>query len=400
MVQHLRGCASLYPIFQAARRGTIEHVRRPESLRPVRSAMGARCLRHRRDGQYFRPARASIVEHGKQVLVNLMHRGAAGADESTGDGAGILMQIPHDSLRRRPTGWVRPARARRTAWRWCSCPRTPRLRRQCEEFLAKRSPKEALRVLGWRDVPSDNRCWATSPAAPSRWSARFSSAATGRKTRTWSGGCSWSASAPSARASSSARRPTDFYVVSMSCRTICYKGMFMAPQLFAYYPDLADARIDTALAMVHQRYSTNTFPSWRLAQPFRIIAHNGEINTLRGNRNRMHAYEKSMACPALGADLSDLFPGPRAGRQRLGVLRQLHGAAGARRAGVAARADDDDSRGLRAELSHLARTSGRSTNITRRSWSPGTARRRWSSPTAGWWAARWTATACGPAATW
>ena len=99
-----------------------------------------------------------------------------------------------------------------------------------------------------------------------------------------------------------------FYVPSMSCRTICYKGMFLAPQLFAYYPDLADPRIKTALAIVHQRYSTNTFPSWRLAQPFRMIAHNGEINTLRGNANRLQAYENSMACPALGKDLSDLYP--------------------------------------------------------------------------------------------
>ena len=104
--------------------------------------------------------------------------------------------------------------------------------------------------------------------------------------------------------------------------------MFLAPQLFAYYPDLADPRVKTALAVVHQRYSTNTFPSWRLAQPFRMIAHNGEINTLRGNLHRLQGYEKTMACPALGerpvGDLSD----PRAGRQRFGLLRQLHGTAG------------------------------------------------------------------------
>ena len=102
--------------------------------------------------------------------------------------------------------------------------------------------------------------------------------------------------------------PEVFYIPSMSCRTICYKGMFLAPQLFAYYPDLADPRVTTALAVVHQRYSTNTFPSWRLAQPFRMIAHNGEINTLRGNMHRLQGYEKAMACPALGDDLSGLFP--------------------------------------------------------------------------------------------
>ncbi len=100
----------------------------------------------------------------------------------------------------------------------------------------------------------------------------------------------------------------DFYVCSMSGRTIVYKGMFFAPQLFAYYPDLADPRTLTALAIVHQRYSTNTFPSWKLAHPFRMIAHNGEINTLRGNTSRLRGCEKAMSCPALGEDLSELFP--------------------------------------------------------------------------------------------
>ncbi|MHC4434947.1 MAG: glutamate synthase central domain-containing protein, partial [Planctomycetota bacterium] len=100
----------------------------------------------------------------------------------------------------------------------------------------------------------------------------------------------------------------DFYVASLSCRTICYKGMFMAWQLFAYYPDLADERVTSALAVVHQRYSTNTFPSWRLAQPFRCIAHNGEINTLSGNRSSMRSRETKMASELFGDDISDLLP--------------------------------------------------------------------------------------------
>jgi glutamate synthase (NADPH/NADH) large chain len=100
----------------------------------------------------------------------------------------------------------------------------------------------------------------------------------------------------------------DFYIVSMSARTIIYKGMFFAHQLFSYYPDLADERMKTALCLVHQRYSTNTFPNWRLAQPFRMIAHNGEINTLSGNRNRMRAREHRMRCETLGEDLTDLKP--------------------------------------------------------------------------------------------
>ncbi len=100
----------------------------------------------------------------------------------------------------------------------------------------------------------------------------------------------------------------DFYVPSLSCRTICYKGMFMAWQLFAYYPDLADERVKSAFAIVHQRYSTNTFPNWRLAQPFRCIAHNGEINTLSGNRSWMMAREPKMASELFGNDIGDLLP--------------------------------------------------------------------------------------------
>jgi len=105
-----------------------------------------------------------------------------------------------------------------------------------------------------------------------------------------------------------ARDGQDFYVTSLSCRTICYKGMFMAWQLFAYYPDLADERLTSALAIVHQRYSTNTFPNWRLAQPFHCIAHNGEINTLSGNRNWMTARETVIASEVFGDDISDLLP--------------------------------------------------------------------------------------------
>ena len=187
----------------------------------------------------------------------------------------------------------------------------------------------------------------------------------------------------------------------MSCRTIVYKGMFLAPQLFAYYPDLADPRVLTALAIVHQRYSTNTFPSWQLAQPFRMIAHNGEINTLRGQRQPAAGLRED-AWPARRwrDDLSEPVPDLEPGGSDSACFDNVDGAAGPRRPLGAARLDDDDPRGLRAAVSHLAPTSGRSTSTTPRSWSPGTARRRWSSPTAGWSAARWTATACGPAATW
>ena len=123
-----------------------------------------------------------------------------------------------------------------------------------------------------------------------------------------------------------------FYVPSMSCRTIVYKGMFLAPQLFAYYPDLADERVQTALAIVHQRYSTNTFPSWRLAQPFRMIAHNGEINTLAGQCEPAARLREDDVLPGVDRRHVGVVSDPSAGRQRLGLFRQRDGAAGPRRA--------------------------------------------------------------------
>ena len=252
----------------------------------------------------------AVVEHGKQVLLNLMHRGAAGADESTGDGAGILLQVPHEFF---------AAEADRLGLPLPSLggygvamlflPQDPAVRRQCEEVLSAAVEKVELRVLGWRDVPAENRCLGqlardAEPMVRQMFVAGDGLAGEELERRLFL------ARKRAERRVAELLGPAGdaFYVPSMSCRTICYKGMFLAPQLFAYYPDLADPRIKTALAIVHQRYSTNTFPSWRLAQPFRMIAHNGEINTLRGNANRLRAYESSMACPALGKDLSDLYP--------------------------------------------------------------------------------------------
>ena len=164
-------------------------------------------------------------------------------------------------------------------------------------------------MLGWRDVPCDNRTLG-----------EIARSAEPVIRQIFVGGKGLSGEQLERRLFRARKRaerrarvdlgitPEAFYIPSLSCKTIVYKGMFLAPQLFDYYPDLADPDMMTALAVVHQRYSTNTFPSWRLAQPFRMIAHNGEINTLRGNLNRLKGYEKTMACPALGKDLSNLFP--------------------------------------------------------------------------------------------
>jgi len=251
-----------------------------------------------------------IVEYGKQVLLNLQHRGASGADESTGDGAGILMQIPHEFF---------AAEADRLKFELppsghygvgiLFLPRDAAIRCTCEEVLAQNIESEGLTVLGWRDVPTDNRTLGEIARSAEPVVRQIFVGGNGLVDEQLEGRLFRARKRAERRARVDLGiTPDAFYIPSLSCRTICYKGMFLAPQLFDYYSDLGDPDMATALAVVHQRYSTNTFPSWRLAQPFRMIAHNGEINTLRGNLNRLTGYEKLMSSPALGKDLSNLFP--------------------------------------------------------------------------------------------
>ncbi len=252
----------------------------------------------------------AIVEHGKQVLLNLRHRGAAGADESTGDGAGILMQLPHEFFQAAAArlGFSLPE-PKQYGVAMLFLPRDPERRRQCEGLLAAAIEKEELKLLGWRDVPADNRCLGAIARAAEPVVRQVFIGGDGLADEELERRLYLARKRAERRIAAALAPDADgFYVPSMSCRTVCYKGMFLAPQLFAYYPDLADGEMKTALAVVHQRYSTNTFPSWRLAQPFRMIAHNGEINTLRGNASRLQAREKTMACAALGKDLSELYP--------------------------------------------------------------------------------------------
>ena len=252
----------------------------------------------------------AILEYGKQVLLNLQHRGAAGADESTGDGAGVLFQIPHEFFRAKAArqGISLPPDGRYGV-AMVFLPQNAELRRRCEEILFESIVDAGLHPLAWRDVPTENSCLgeiarACEPVIRQLWIDGAGLADEALEQRLF---------VARKRAENWARwrmgdQARDFYPASMSCRTIVYKGMFLAPQLFTYYPDLEDEQMLTALAIVHQRYSTNTFPSWPLAHPFRMIAHNGEINTLRGNRNRLFGYEKTMACPELAEELSQLYP--------------------------------------------------------------------------------------------
>ncbi|AQT69245.1 Ferredoxin-dependent glutamate synthase 1 [Anaerohalosphaera lusitana] len=252
----------------------------------------------------------SIIEYGKEILENLHHRGAAGADEVTGDGAGILSQIPHKlfSAEAKKGGFELPNPGEYGVGMVFE-PKDKASANECEKILEASVIRYGLKVLGWRDVPFDNSCLAELAlvAEPKIRQVFVDGAGTEPEELE--------------RKFYMARKRThrlvreqlgddgqDFYICSMSARTICYKGMFMAWQLFTYYPDLADKRFESALAIVHQRYSTNTFPNWKLAQPFRMIAHNGEINTLSGNRNCAKARESRMRSDLFGDDLDDLRP--------------------------------------------------------------------------------------------
>jgi glutamate synthase (NADPH/NADH) large chain len=229
----------------------------------------------------------SIIRQGLQILVNLTHRGAVGADPLAGDGAGILMQVPDEFLRKQcaELGINLPP-AGDYGVGMLFMPRDAAIRQQCEEIITRYISAEDQTLLGWRDVPTDNSSLgesvkAVEPFVRQVFIGRGSSTAAnddferkllvirkqvGHKIREFS-----------------LEGKEGFYVSSFSSRTLCYKGMLLAYQVERYYPDLRDESMTSALALVHQRFSTNTFPSWDLAHPFRMIAHNGEINTLRGN---------------------------------------------------------------------------------------------------------------------
>ena len=252
----------------------------------------------------------SIIEYGRRILLNLHHRGATGADETTGDGAGILFQIPHeffqDDCRRQGISLPQPSRY---GVGMVFGSKDIDVRAQCDRVLESAINHYGMSVIGWRDVPSSPDCLGriALQAEPSIRQVFVDGA--GVEGEQLERRLYLARRRAERRVSAKlGERAEDSYVTSLSCRTICYKGMFMARQLFAYYPDLADERIKSALAVVHQRYSTNTFPNWRLAQPFRCMAHNGEINTLSGNRAGMRARETKMTSELFGDDIGDLLP--------------------------------------------------------------------------------------------
>jgi glutamate synthase (NADPH/NADH) large chain len=254
----------------------------------------------------------TIIEQGLQILRNLTHRGATGADPLAGDGAGILIQIPdqflRDEMARQGASLPPPGEY---GVGMVFLPQEPASRLACEYEIERAIKDEGQVLLGWRDVPRDNSVLGESvkriePVIRQVFVGRGIGVtvtdALERKLYIIR-----KASGHAIQALKLAHGK-GFYVPSMSARTIVYKGMLLAAQVGGYYKDLQDPRMVSALALVHQRFSTNTFPTWDLAHPFRLIAHNGEINTLRGNVNWIRARQGAISSPILGKDLDKVWP--------------------------------------------------------------------------------------------
>ncbi len=253
-----------------------------------------------------------IVSDALAILENLEHRGAVGADPLSGDGAGILIQIPDEFLRAecKKLKFELP-KPGHYAVGHLFMPQDERLREHCERVWQRLIRQEGLEFIGWRTVPVDNSslsemCKATEPVHRQIFIGRPKAIKDQddferklyliRKV------------VSNAVYDAYKGRDIGHYTVSLSSRTLVYKGMFLSFQVKAYYKDLSDKRMMSTMALVHQRFSTNTFPSWKLAHPYRMVAHNGEINTLRGNVNWMAAREASVSSPLWGENISKLWP--------------------------------------------------------------------------------------------
>ena len=263
-----------------------------------------------------------VIEKGIRILLNLQHRGACGCEANTGDGAGILIQLPHRFFSKEASrlGFRLPPPGEYGVG-MVFLPTNAQDRLLCEQMFEKIVRDEGQRVLGWRTVPTDH-----SPIGDSA-----------RRTEPAMRQIFIGVGPVSNRPGGSDRLPADplaferklyiirkmvenavrhstipqrdmFYLPSLSCKTIIYKGMLNSDQVTTYYPDLSDPTMESALALIHSRFSTNTFPTWSRAHPYRYLSHNGEINTLRGNINWMHTRESMLASDLFGNDLQKILP--------------------------------------------------------------------------------------------
>ncbi|MCA3134040.1 MAG: glutamate synthase subunit alpha [Rhodocyclaceae bacterium] len=254
----------------------------------------------------------TVVGQGLQILRNLTHRGAVGADPLAGDGAGILLQIPDALLREEmDSQGVELPPPGRYGVGMVFLPQEPASRIACEQEIERAARAEGQVVLGWRDVPRDSSVLGESVKRIEPVIRQIFVGAGADVTVTDAFERKLYVVRKRAGHAIQALRlehGKEFYVPSFSARTLVYKGMLLADQVGNYYRDLSDPRLTSALALVHQRFSTNTFPTWDLSHPFRMIAHNGEINTLRGNVNWLRAREGAISSPVLDHDLDKLWP--------------------------------------------------------------------------------------------
>ncbi|MCH8487589.1 MAG: glutamate synthase large subunit [Candidatus Cyclonatronum sp.] len=256
----------------------------------------------------------TIVNEAIRVLHNLNHRGATGAEGNTGDGAGILMQIPHDFLKRSCEGLgFRLPEPGHYGVGMIFMPGDRRDRLPCERIVEKIIREEGLEVLGWRKVRTDNAtlgetALASEPSVRQVFIGKGGHEGTALDLERKLFVVRRRATLAISKAEQKISDKDFFYINSLSSRTIVYKGMLTPHQLDNYYPELRDPNMQTSIALVHSRFSTNTFPSWKLAHPYRYIIHNGEINTVRGNQNWMHAREAVLQSPLFGSDLKKVLP--------------------------------------------------------------------------------------------
>ncbi|MGD0831732.1 MAG: glutamate synthase large subunit [Terracidiphilus sp.] len=254
-----------------------------------------------------------IIRKGLEVLINLTHRGAAGCDPETGDGAGILIQIPHVFFAREcgELGMRLPEPGSYGV-AMCFLPVDKQDRLQCEGVIERISQEEGLDVIGWRDTPVNGiaigrEARASQPYIEQLFLGKpeglnldedaFERLLYRVRRRT-----------ENEVAASEIENKEFFYIPSLSCRTIVYKGLMLAPQIEKFYFELANPLVTSALCLVHQRFSTNTFPSWKLAHPYRYVAHNGEINTIRGNISWMNARQSVLESSLYGGKIDQLYP--------------------------------------------------------------------------------------------
>jgi glutamate synthase (NADPH) large chain len=268
----------------------------------------------------------AIILQGIEILINLTHRGACGCDPETGDGAGLLIQIPHEFLKREcanlESGGFELPDAGRYGVGMMFLPVDREARLLCEGIVERIARETGLTVLGWRDTPVNGDAIGREARAKQPYIEQVFF------------GCEQDIQqddlerklyvvrrrAESEIAASQIREKDFFYSPSMSSRTIVYKGLMLAPQIADFYGELSDPATTSSLCMVHQRFSTNTFPSWQLAHPYRFLCHNGEINTVRGNVNWMNARESVLESNMFGDDIRKIFPVIRPGASDTGSL--------------------------------------------------------------------------------